>query len=98
MNPDKKLIELRNLGAASVNILKTIGINTCGDLQKTGSVTAYRLIRQRGFHASRALLYAMEGALQDIPWQSLDPALKVQLVQMADRIDQEETDAQKLDS
>jgi DNA transformation protein len=96
MNPDKKLIELKNLGAASVNILKTIGINTYEDLRKTGSVKAYRCIRQRGLHASRALLYAMEGALQDISVQSLDAALKIQLVQLADRIDQEETDAETL--
>lgn len=95
MTPDKKLIELKNLGASTVNILNSIGIRTQQELQAIGSVQAYRRIRQRGVHVSRALLYAMEGALLDIPWQSLDPALKVQLVQMAERIDQEETAAEK---
>jgi DNA transformation protein and related proteins len=92
---DKKLIELKNLGASTVNILNSIGIRTQHELQAIGSVQAYRRIRQRGVHVSRALLYAMEGALLDMPWQSLDPALKVQLVQMAERIDQEETEAEK---
>jgi DNA transformation protein len=92
---DKKLIELKNLGASTVNILNSIGIRTQQELQAIGSVQAYRRIRQRGVHVSRALLYAMEGALLDIPWQSLDPALKVQLVQMAERIALEETEAEQ---
>ena len=94
MPTSKKLIELRNLGASTVNILNSIGIRTEQELRALGSVQAYRRIRQRGVHVSRALLYAMEGALLDLPWQSLDPALKVQLVQMAERIDQEETHAE----
>ena len=96
MPADKKLIELKNLGASTVNILNSIGIRTQQELQAIGSVQAYRRIRQRGVHVSRALLYALEGALLDKPWQSLDPALKVQLVQMAERIDQEETAAETL--
>lgn len=96
MSPDKKLIELKNLGASSVNLLNSIGVRTQQELRAIGSVQAYRRIRQRGFHVSRALLYAMEGALLDLPWQSLDPALKVQLVHMAERIDQEEAEAEAL--
>ncbi len=87
---DKKLIELKNLGAASVNILNAIGVRTYADLEAIGSVQAYRRIRQRGIHVSRAMLYAMEAALLNVHWKSLDPGLKAQLVQMADRIDQEE--------
>lgn len=90
---DKKLVELKNLGAASVNILNAVGIRTYTDLSSIGSVQAYRRIRQRGIHVSRAMLYAMEAALLDVHWKSLDPALKVQLVQMADRIDREENEA-----
>ena len=95
MTAETKLIELKNIGASTVNILNSIGVRTQRDLQTIGSVQAYRRIRQRGVHVSRALLYAMEGALLDIPWQSLDSALKVQLVQMAERIDQEETEAEQ---
>lgn len=96
MTADKKLIELKNIGASTVNILNSIGIRSLEDLKAIGSVQAYRRIRQRGVHVSRSLLYAMEGALLNIPWKSLDPALKAQLVQMADRIYQEETESEKL--
>lgn len=88
-----KLIQMKNLGAASVNILNSIGVKTYEDLAHLGSVQSYRRIRQRGIHVSRAMLYAMEAALLDVPWQSLDPALKAQLVQTAERIDREENEA-----
>lgn len=87
MHNDKKLIELKNLGAASVNILNTVGIRTYGDLANIGSAQAYRKIRQRGIHVSRALLYAMEGALLDQHWKTIDPALKAHLVQLAETIE-----------
>lgn len=90
---ERKLIQMKNLGAASVNILNYIGVKTYGDLAALGSVQAYRKIRQRGIHVSRAMLYAMEAALLDVPWQSMDPALKAQLVQTAERIDREENAA-----
>lgn len=90
----KKLIQMKNLGAASVNILNSIGVRSYHDLASLGSVQAYRRIRQRGIHVSRAMLYAMEAALLDVPWQSLDPALKAQLVQTAERIDREENEAE----
>lgn len=91
---DPKLIQLRNMGAASVNILNSIGVRTRGDLVALGSVRAYRTIRQRGIRVTHAMLYAMEGALLDVPWQSLDAAFKQQLVQMADRIEREERAAE----
>lgn len=89
----QSLIELRNLGPSSVNMLKAIDIHTPEELRAIGSVQAYRRIRHRGMQVSHSLLYAIEGALLDIPWQDLDPAIKVQLVQMADRIDREEAAA-----
>ena len=94
MTADKKLIELKNLGASSVNVLNAVGIHTLRELQAVGSVKAYRMIRQHGVQVSLAMLYALEGALLDIPWQTLNPALKAQLVKMAERINQEEADAE----
>lgn len=84
---NKKLIELKNLGAASVNILNAIGIKTYGDLAQIGSAQAYKKIQERGIHVSRALLYAMEGALLDQHWKTLDPALKEHLVNLAESED-----------
>lgn len=88
-----KLIQMKNLGASSINLLAGIGIRTPDDLHAVGSVKAYRRIRQRGTRVSVALLYALEGALLGISWQDMDIGLKAQLVQMAERINLEESTA-----
>lgn len=80
MQGQSELLELKNLGAASVNILHAIGINTYDDLKQMGSVEAYRRIKIRGIHVSKVMLYALEGALCDVHWNDLEPGLKVQLV------------------
>ena len=74
MDMDKKtaLKEQKNLGAASVNILQSIGIQTLEDLRQIGSVNAYLKIKARGIKVSKVMLYALEGALLDIHWKQLD--------------------------
>ncbi len=88
---DKKLIELKNLGHSSVNLLGTLGIQTQQDLHNAGSVNVYRQLRRNGAFVSVTLLFALEGALLDTPWQLLSPGLKAQLTEIAARIDQEES-------
>jgi DNA transformation protein len=78
------LLELKNLGAASVNILHAVGINTYEDLRNVGPVGVYCRIRQRGIHVSKVMLYALQGALLDVHWNELDPDLKKRLVEEAD--------------
>ena len=77
---DQDLLELRNLGMASVNILRAVGINTYNDLANVGATEAYRRIKSRGIHVSKVMLYALQGALMDVHWNDLTPALKAQLV------------------
>lgn len=71
-----KLVEMKNLGASSINLLADIGIRTPEDLCAIGSVKAFRRIRQRGIRVSVALLYALEGAILDIAWQDMDCRIK----------------------
>lgn len=91
MHPSQsELLQLKNLGLASVNILHSIGIRTLEDLRRVGPVEAFINIRSRGINASRVLLYALQGALLDTHWNDLDPDLKASLVNeveqmMADR-------------
>ncbi|GMG86436.1 TfoX/Sxy family protein [Biformimicrobium ophioploci] len=86
MHPHQcELIKLKNLGAASVNILNSIGIRTYADLQRIGAVDAYLTVRNRGINASRVLLYALQGALLDVHWNQLEPDLKAQLVADVER-------------
>jgi DNA transformation protein len=74
------LLQLKNLGAASVNILHAVGINSHDDLQAIGAVDAYSRIKIRGIHVSKVMLYALEGALLDVHWNELDNDVKNQLV------------------
>lgn len=76
-----ELITLRNLGKTSVQWLHASGIHTVEELRQLGAVDAYHAVKSRGFSASRVLLYAIEGALRDMPWQQLPAALKSELNQ-----------------
>lgn len=82
-----ELLQLKNLGMASVNILHAVGINTCAELRRTGAVEAYRKIKAREINVSKVMLYALQGALMDIHWNDLPPDLKQQLVDEAARQD-----------
>lgn len=85
VNPHPQdLLELRNLGMASVNILRAVGVNNYQDLEEVGAVETYRRIKARGIHVSKVMLYALQGALMDVHWNDLPPSLKAQLVAEAD--------------
>lgn len=75
-----ELLELKNLGMATVNILQAIGINTYEDLAKMGAVGAYHKVKCRGINVSKVMLYALQGALMDAHWNDLPPDLKRSLV------------------
>jgi DNA transformation protein and related proteins len=87
---DRDLFHLKNLGIASVNILRAVGINTYGDLKQLGAVEVYRRIKKRGINVSKVMLYAMEGALLDVHWKNLDPEMKARLVREAEKPPEEE--------
>ncbi|MDQ2077684.1 TfoX/Sxy family protein [Marinimicrobium sp. ABcell2] len=80
-----ELLQLKNLGMASVNILHAIGINTYADLRQVGAVGAYQRIRSRDINVSKVMLYALQGALMDVHWNDLPPDMKRQLVEEAER-------------
>jgi DNA transformation protein len=79
------LLALKNLGNTSVNWLRAVGIHSRDELASIGPVGAYNRIRERGIKVSKVLLYALQGALLDVHWNELDPALKQRLVEEAER-------------
>ncbi|WP_049631673.1 TfoX/Sxy family protein [Cellvibrio sp. pealriver] len=83
-----ELLQLKNLGMASVNILRAVGINTHADLKRTGAVEAYRRIRARDINVSKVMLYALQGALMNVHWNDIPPDLKARLVSEAEMPDQ----------
>ncbi|MDO3386110.1 TfoX/Sxy family protein [Gilvimarinus sp. SDUM040013] len=79
-NEQCELLKLKNLGMASVNILRAVGISSYQDLQAMGAVNAYLKIKERDISVSKVMLYALQGALMDVHWNDLSPELKQQLV------------------
>ena len=84
-----ELLQLKNLGMASVNILRAIGINTHADLKRIGAVEAYRRILARNINVSKVMLYALQGALMDTHWNDIPTELKRRLVDEAEYPEQE---------
>jgi DNA transformation protein and related proteins len=85
MAPEKRL---RNLGAQSSQWLAAVGIETEEDLAQLGAVEAYR--RARAAYPERVslnLLWALEGALLDLPWNALPPEVKDDLRRQLEEAD-----------
>ncbi|CAI3786999.1 hypothetical protein AHFPHNDE_00648 [Pseudomonas sp. MM227] len=66
-----ELLALKNLGKTSAQWLHAVGIHSASDLRRAGAVQAYCAVKQRGFRASKVLLYAIEGALRNVHWSEL---------------------------
>lgn len=75
-----ELLTLRNLGKTSAQWLHATGIHSRDDLRQHGPVGAYCAVRARGFRASKALMFAIAGALQDVHWNHLPAEYKEQLL------------------
>jgi DNA transformation protein and related proteins len=66
-----RLAELPGLGPKSQAMLAAAGITSLQQLQTLGSVRAFAKVRASGTNASLNLLWALEGALSNQPWQQV---------------------------
>jgi DNA-3-methyladenine glycosylase I len=73
------LAKLPNLGPQSSRWLAAIGVRTRRDLEKLGSIDAYRLLKAQGYPASLNLVYAIEGTLRGCEWNRLPAKLVKEL-------------------
>ncbi len=73
------LVELRNLGPVTSAWLQAVGIHNRDDLAKIGSIGAYRILQGHGYRITLVGLYAMEGALRDMPWNRLPDKVRNRL-------------------
>ena len=62
---------LPNLGPKSQAMLASVGITNVAQLRKRGAVAAYASVQAVHPRASLNLLWALEGALTDLPWQEV---------------------------
>ena len=76
------LASLRNLGPASAGWLAAAGIHTRDDLEALGAVEAYRRVKADvPDRVTLHMLYALQGALLDIPWNALPREMRARLKQ-----------------
>ena len=78
--------QLKNIGPTSAQWLRAVGIHSREELERLGSVEAFRLVKAHGFNASLNLLYALEAALQDVHWTTLSPQTKTKLKAAAKKV------------
>ena len=91
----KKLSELRNLGPETQKWLESIGINSAEELAARDPVDVYAELKLKGYPVSKNLLTAIVGAVQDVDWREIDPAIKHNLYE---RIDELETEIADIDT
>jgi len=74
--PDLKgLRAMPSLGKASAELLVDVGITTPGKLKQVGAVEAWRRLRfAHGKRVTVTWIYALEIAIQGIPWRELSDA------------------------
>lgn len=72
-------IKIRNIGPVSQHWLESVGVKSREDLQRIGAVEVYFQIKKRVFSPSLNLLWALEGAIQDIPFYAVSVERKKQL-------------------
>ena len=80
------LEELPNLGAASAEWLRQVGISTLEDLTALGSARAYVRVQKLNVKPSLNLLYALEGAIRGSHWLEVKRNSKTELLAMLDSV------------
>jgi DNA transformation protein len=70
-NAISELERLANLGPKSAALLAAAGVQSFSHLQQLGAVAAYALAKRSGTNVSLNLLWALEGALSGLSWQTV---------------------------
>ncbi|WP_019867508.1 TfoX/Sxy family protein [Methylovulum miyakonense] len=65
------LAALPNIGSKSTQMLEQAGITSLQQLRGLGSVAAYVQVKRAGGPVSLNLLWALEAALSNQPWQEV---------------------------
>jgi hypothetical protein len=71
---------MKNIGPVSRQWLAEVGIYTIKDLRKAGSITTYKILKERyPKKVSLNLLWGLEVAIRDIDWRELTEKDKEEL-------------------
>ena len=76
---------MRNIGPKSKQWLASIGVHTLDDVASLGVVETYKRVKAAyPEKVSLNLLYALQAALLDLPWNELPRDIKEELKQQVD--------------
>lgn len=76
---------MKNMGPKSSDWLASVGVHTLDDVAKLGVVETYRRVKAAyPEKVSLNLLYGLQAALLDLPWNELPPDIKEQLKQQVE--------------
>ncbi len=79
---------MKNIGPKSSEWLASVGIHTLDDVAALGVVESYRRVRVAyPEKVSLNLLYGLQAALLDLPWNELPPDIKAELKRQVEYID-----------
>lgn len=74
------LLKLKNIGENSADWLLAIDIKSIAQIEELGAVEVYKRLRAR-FPVSRNMLWALQGALMDLPYNQLPPETRQALLE-----------------
>lgn len=78
---NRTISDLPNLGPKCAEWLEAVGITTEEDLRAVGIIEAYKRCQDAGVNTTLNLLWAMFGALNNIPFEEVPKDIKEQLKQ-----------------
>lgn len=81
------LASLKNLGPRSAAMLDKAGIEDVDTLHALGAVRAYAQVKQAGLKPSLNLLWALEGAIQGVHWQTVVTKQRFELLMQLDDLE-----------
>lgn len=76
---------MKNIGPKSKQWLASVGVHTLDDVVSLGVVETYKRVKEAyPEKVSLNLLYALQAALLDLPWNDLPPDMKKELKQQVE--------------
>lgn len=73
------LLKLKNIGERTVDWLIDVGITSPHQIEELGAVEVYRRL-QAQYPVNRTMLWALQGALMDLPYNRLPDDVKQNLL------------------
>lgn len=89
---EQQLSGLPNIGKVLAAKLQQVGIHTPLQLKEAGSRRTFLLVKAIDPSACIDMLYALEGAVQEIRWHHLDRNVKDDLMQFFNQVEKSSPD------